>query len=345
MGEVTIGGRTFSLEDKLLKKINILMKRVTVEHPKQDSFLAIDSKTGGGKTNTSLIISGLVSKELSRKINLFFTTKSALTFAKATEKQLIILDEPSLDMMARDWASDLAKNFLRLLNTMRRKRHFFIVNLANFWIFPEALVVDRLNGLIHMNPKQLGRAVWVRPNRLESLWNDYKKRHERNFNKYKSFRMYFPRFIDNGGFEALDISVEGHEHATYDQYEDLKDLATESIDKKPNKDKNLMKLLQLRLKIARVDWRGLGLNKSIIASKLGIDPKRLQEWIKIDLNNPNIDGIDEVFVGKTDFEESGGSKFNISRDNLEEIQSEPEEDEDLDDNSDEKPDENDDDKL
>lgn len=289
MVEVIIGGKTFNPEDRLIKKLDLLCDRVTKEHPKQDSTIGIDSKTGGGKTNASILYAGYVKQKTGRPINLFFTTESALRFAQSTEQQLIILDEPSLDLLARDWASGLSKDFLRLLNTMRRKRHFFIINFANFWLFPEHLVVDRLNGLVHMDPKQLGRGVWIRQNKLEKLWNDYKKLRQRNFNKYKSFRFWLPYIMEDGIFENLDITIEGKPHCTYEDYEELKDKSIQGINKDKKKNNaELKKLLDLRHRIAHANWSKYGITQEQLGQLLNFSTVRFREWRNIDMDRHDL---------------------------------------------------------
>lgn len=329
--EITLGTRKLMLELPAARKIEILSERVIKEHPKQDSFIAIDGKTGSGKTNTSLVLAGYAAQLTGRKIHLFFTSASTLRFAQRTEKQLIILDEPSLDLLARDWQANNARDFLRLLNTMRRKRHFFIVNLANFWHFPEHLVVDRLNGLIHMdhNPQSLGRCVWIRQNKIESLWNDYKKLHKRNFYKYKSFRFYTPYIMEDGTLEQLDIFVEEKPHATYNDYERLKDNSIRDINNPSVKngkiDKNLKKLLELRKKIGGLDFKKLGITHSLLAQTLGIQRRTLLEWRNCDVNDPKSTISEPPAKENEVFEEISEPNNNNSRQE-EEIDDDPEED-------------------
>lgn len=293
--EVTIGTRTFMLEEPLYRKIELLSQRVTAEHPKQDSFIAIDGRTGSGKTNASLVCAGIAQKLTGRTPHLFFSSGTTLEYAQKTEKQLIILDEPSLDLLARDWQANNAKDFLRLLNTMRRKRHYFVVNLANFWHFPEHLVVDRLNGLMHMDhrPGNLGRGVWIRSNKIERLWNDYKKLHKRNFFNLKSFRFYVPYIMEDGTLEEMDIYVEEKAHATYNDYESLKDRAIASINQgKDKSNPHKVKLNELRYKLGTLDFEKLkkgGVTKQIFASMIGVDSVRLREWRLLDKNEPKND--------------------------------------------------------
>jgi len=233
-------------------------------------------------------------------------------------------------MMARDWASKTAKDFLRLSNTMRRKRHFFIINLVNFWHFPQDLIVDRLNGLLHMVLKDNGtpgKALYIRQKKLESLWNDYKKLNKRRFFHYKSFRIDFPYIMEDGTFEKLDITIEGKPHCTYNDYEMLKDAAIRRINTTSELPKDTKKLLDLRLRLGRVDWKSLGINAEIIAAKLGIASARLREWRKIDLNNPNLIENEPNSLEKIDFEAQNDNNLNNSGDNIKNFSADEEEDE------------------
>lgn len=343
--EVKLGDKVFMLEQKMYKKVMLLCKRVMQDHPKQDSTLGINGRTGTGKTNLAVIIAGLASQQTGRTINLFFSSAATLEFAQRTENQLIILDEPSLDMLARDWASQTAKNFLRLTNTMRRKRHFFIINLVNFWHFPQDLVVDRLNGLCHMYLKSNGspgKFLYIRQKKLESLWNDYKKLNKRRFFHYKSFRGDIPYVMEDGTFEKLNISVDNKPNATYNDYEMLKDKAIASINKQDvKKDKTMIKLLTLRQKIGKADFSKLGLTKVQMAHLLGITVNDFAKWSRIDLDNPEIEENEQIeanSLGKEGFGAPPPSPFIISRDKEEEIIQDDIEEED-------KPDENDEDEL
>lgn len=307
--DITLGNRTFAFEDRGIMKLDLLCDRVTKEHPKQDSSIGIDGKTGSGKTDLAVVIAGYVKQKTGRDIHLFFTTQSTLRFAQRTERQLIILDEPSLDFLSKDWATTGAKDFFRLLNTMRRKRHFFIVNFANFWNFPQQLVIDRLNGLFHLYLKangMPGKFLYIRQKNLEDLWNDYKKLNKRNFFKYKSFRGDFPYILEDGTFELLDITVEDTPHATYQDYEQLKDDSIKSIGVEAKKSKKFLKieleLRELKRRIATIDIKNIK-TKQELAFAIGIAPRNVQMWAKNPVYTPN-------FLEKEAFEEDDDANIN-----------------------------------
>lgn len=224
----------YAIEDKLAKKINVFIDRCTRKNQKQNAYLANHGKTGEGKTNTSVVEAHYFRKQTGWPIHLFFNLEPMIDFAKSTENMIIIHDEPALDSLSTDQMTSLNKNFLRLVNTARKKRHFTIINITKFWRFPQDLVVDTCLGMVHMYTKKKapGRFLYIRQKKLEWLWNDYQKYHQRNFAKYKSFGGWMPNIMEKY-FHLMDVTIHGPtevcEHATYDDYERIKDDAIKSI--------------------------------------------------------------------------------------------------------------------
>ena len=93
--------------DKALKyKMDLMIKRVTQPNPKKDCLLLVEGGEGEGKTNLSLQLAYYVKSQTGRELsnkNIFFRAEALLDFAKSTEEQIIIYDEPSLDMLSSEW--------------------------------------------------------------------------------------------------------------------------------------------------------------------------------------------------------------------------------------------------
>lgn len=283
-----INGIEFAFEKRLYKKLQIMCDRIIKKHPTLDACLANDGYEGDGKTNSSLveaIIAQAMIKDTS--IHLFFKTSSCIDFAKKTERKIIILDEPSFESLSTDSTTKLNKDFLRLTSTMRKKRHFFIINFAKFWKFPEFLIVDRALGMVHMDSrhgKDPGRFKYIRKRALEKLWNAKKKQNKRIYNKLKSFGGRMPYLMEEI-FENFNIQVENTKNATIDDYDKEKDLAIESIGEKKNltktEIKNNDKIAELKQKVASI-WRHKQFNmtQEQLALALEINSRRLREWEK-----------------------------------------------------------------
>lgn len=313
-----IKGVKFAIEDKLVHKLDMMIERVMKPHPTLDSCIENSGLEGEGKTNVSIIEAAYIQMKTGRTINMFIRTSTAAKFMQENNQGLVILDEPSFETLSMDFASAQSKDLLRLTSTMRVRRHFLIVNFAKFWKFPEFLVVDRALGMVHLhskNGKEPGRFIYVKKKNLENLWNDYFKKRQRNFGKYRSFGGGFSYKMEEL-FPVLDITVEGKPHATFQDYQEAKDKAISAIgNKKLKKDKNFMKLLELRSKISKIK----DMPRERLAFLLGINSGRLREWDKIDLENPEEDSEEPVkaeikpeSLGKVGFELSSSSSSIIT---------------------------------
>ena len=267
----------YGLEDKLVKKLDAMIKRCTQDNPKKDAVLINEGSEGEGKSSSSWAEAYYVKHQTNREVHLFFRLEPMIEFAKSTENKIIIWDEPSLDALSTDALTKLSKDMTRLLMTVRKKRHFFIFNLTKFWKFPEYLVVDRCLGLIHMYSRkevEPGRFVYIKKRRLEELWKDYHSGKKRNYKKYKSFFGSFPMMEKY--FDKMDFFVNGIPHATLAIYEQEKDKSINSIGVKDKEDKNLNDIRLLKGKIGRLEYPIKSQRE--LATKLGLNPSTLVNW-------------------------------------------------------------------
>lgn len=226
----------YDMEKKLVKKLDLMIDRCK----KKDVLLILEGSEGEGKTNASEAVAYYIRYKTGRTINMFFRLEGMIEFAKSTENQLIIWDEPALDSLSTDWYRARSKDLIRLLMVCRKKNHFFIFNFVKFFKFSEYIVVDRAHGFMHMytrNNGQQGRFVYIRQNNLERLYNLYRTKKKRGYGICKSFGGWIP-FIEKH-FTHMDLTIEGKPHCTIKDYEALKDNGIESIgngkDNKPTR--------------------------------------------------------------------------------------------------------------
>ncbi len=275
--KIIIDGEEFVLEKQLVRKLDRVVKGITQENPKEDAVFINEGKEGKGKSNSAIVEALYVKIKTRRQVHLFFRLEKLIEFAKSTSKKIIIWDEPSLDSLSTEQVSKLNRNMLRLFMTVRKKRHFFIINYTKFWKFPEYIIVDRSNGMVHMREDQIGRFLYIRKKRLEFLWNEYRTKHRRSYRKAMSFGGRMPLILGEL-FDKLKFHVNDISNATYKDYEKFKDEAIESIGKRTGKlDKNTIKLDQLRKKISEIK----GISQVELAQQLGMSTSRLREWKKI----------------------------------------------------------------
>ena len=275
--KIIIEGESYPIEKQLIKKLDRVIRGITQENPKEDAVFINEGKEGKGKSNSALVEAAYVKIKTKRSIHLFFRLENLIRFAQSTKEKIIIWDEPALDSLSTEQVSKLNRNMLRLFMTVRKKRHFFIINYTKFWKFPEYIIVDRSNGMIHMREDQVGRFMYIRKRKLEFLWNEYRTKHRRSYRKAMSFGGRMP-FILEKHFDKLGITVNDIPNATYEDYDKSKDEAIESIGKREKKfDKNSVKLNELRRKISQVK----GITQVALAHELGTSSSRLREWKKI----------------------------------------------------------------
>lgn len=283
---LNINGLDFAFEKRLYKKLRVMCRRIT--HKNLDAFLINEGYEGDGKTNSSLVEAIIVQQLLAEKfhsdIHVFFKISSAIEFVKRTKNKIIILDEPALELLSVDSQTTTNKDFFRLTSLIRKRGHFFILNFTKFWKFPEFIVVDRALGMVRMNTKNgkhPGRFIYIRRKKLSILWNEKKKHNKKIYQKVKSFGGVMP-YLMVQIFSNFVIHVEGKAHCSYDEYDNIKDEAIESI----GEEKVSKKELFMREKIEKFQWgvanlwkRFPTLTQADVAAHFGISSARLREWI------------------------------------------------------------------
>jgi hypothetical protein len=270
---VRITDKKIPLNASLVQKFDLLIYRIMRKKPKQDAVITIEGAEGSGKTTMSILLAYYVhyitGKPFSDK-NVFSETREAIDFAQSTEGQIIIFDEPALDVLSAEWWKEVQKDLIKLLMLSRKKRHFIIFNITKFYKFPEYLVVDRASCMLHIYEYQYQNQnrpnfSYIGKNFLENLYNDFRRRRERNYKKFSLFTDHFPDVLD----PAMEYNV--LDHFNVDEYEKKKDKAILSIGKKmKNPDKELKgKLGGLKFPIK---------NQIEFAKLLHTTPKTLRNW-------------------------------------------------------------------
>ena len=260
----------FYMDDMLKKKIDLMIKRVEQPNPKKDVLLLVEGAEGEGKTNMSLQIAYYVKYNTNREFtnkHVFFRATDLLTHAQKTEKQILIYDEPALDMLSNEWWKEEQINLIKLLMTARKKRHFLILNITKFYKFNEYVVVDRSIGLIHVYSRReivAGRFVYIKKRAIEWLYNSYRSSKRRDYKKFTSFRGSFPDFPKG----IIDLN----------EYEKRKDQAIQTIGTKKDSKKD-QELKNLKIKIGKVKCPIQ--TKDQLAEMLELSSRTLIRWAKL----------------------------------------------------------------
>lgn len=221
----------YPLENTLVKKLDVMLKRCTQKNPKRDAVLLIEGAEGEGKTSYSIAIGYYARWKTGRSFsheNVFFDLNKMIEFLKNSEGQIAIWDEPAAQAMSTDWAKSVVKDLKRLLIMARKKRHFIMINMAYFSEFSPYIVWQRPLGMIHVysrNELHAGRFVYVKKRNLELLYNDWRTKKRRNYKKWcsKAIRGTFPDVL-NPDYKHNVLS-----EFDVDAYEAQKDAAISNI--------------------------------------------------------------------------------------------------------------------
>jgi hypothetical protein len=269
----------YGLENRLIEKVDLIIERVSQEHPKKDALIIIEGGEGEGKTNTSVALGYYLKSKTKRDTHLFFKLEPLIQFAQSTEKKIIIWDEPALDALSTDWYKKVNLDLIRLLMTARKKRHIFIFNFTKFYKFSEYIVVDRCLALIHMYSRreiESGRFVYIRRKNLEALYLGYRMSKKRLYKKYTSFHGSFPEVLEKY-FDKMGIYI-NDKVATYDDYEKEKDKSILSIGKeetkKESEDRKEVHELKYKISLIKCPIK----TREELANKLGIVARTLEKW-------------------------------------------------------------------
>ncbi len=274
----------YPLDDRLLKKIDIMISRCVQKNPKRDAVLLFEGAEGEGKTTFSVAVGYYIKLKTGREFNhknMFFDLGKMIKFAQETEEQIIVWDEPALQALSKDVLTTIVKDLERLLMMARKKRHFIMINMAYFNKFNEYIVWQRPLGMVHVYSRKeihAGRYVYIKKRALEQLWYAWRSRRKREYRKYcsKSIRGTFPDVMNpnykNNVLSDFDLNY----------YEKMKDEAIMMIGNKEEKKDifNNLKwaLAQLAYELKKVSGRTM----KEIAETIKINDRNIRNWIHLE---------------------------------------------------------------
>jgi hypothetical protein len=266
-----------------IEKLDLMIERVMQNNPKADAVFENEGGEGLGKTSYSAAqgyyIAWKTGKSFSEK-NVFLDVKKAIDFAKSTEKQIIIFDEPAKGVLKIQWRNRLQQNLIELLMLSRKKRHFMIFNFVKFHKFNEYIVVDRCLGMAHLYERRDRKGyafAYIPRDSLEDLYNDAIKKHQRNYFRYCIFTGEFPDVLNpERSYNILD-------KFNLEAYEKEKDRVIASIGEKetPLVSPDRIELLKLKKAIGQV--RCPVRTQQDLAQKMDLAAGTLYVWGKINI--------------------------------------------------------------
>lgn len=255
----------------LKKKLRLIAERCTNNTSKLDALLLNDGNEGYGKTTLSVLEAAYLAFLTGRSFsveNIFFDVDKLIDFAKSTKEQIIIWDEAALGGLSTEWWNKSQRNLIKLLMTIRKKRHIFIFNIPKFYKLSPYITQDRAIGLVHVyaqNETRLGCFAYYNKRSLEYLDEQYRRTKKKLYKMAYSFRGTFPN--------ALPKLINEK------RYDEMKDEAIESIGSSKT-DRHAKKLQILQVKIADLVKKGYFTQKEV-CKNLGVAPRTLRSWSQL----------------------------------------------------------------
>jgi hypothetical protein len=278
MVTVYLTDKKIPFNKEFIEKLDLMIERITQKNPKLDAVFQNEGGEGLGKTTYSVAQGYYIAWKTKRSFserNVFTDVKKAVDFAKTTESQIIIFDEPAKAVLKTKWRGILQQNLIELLMLSRKKRHFIIFNFVKFYKFNEYIVVDRCLGMAHLYERKDRKGyafAYIPRGYLEDLYNDAIKKHQRNYFKYSIFTGEFPDVLNpEKEYNILDK----FDFNAYDKEKDRVIRSIGTIDSvTTNKDR--LELLKLKNKVGKLKCPIK--TKEELAEKMGITTVTLWSW-------------------------------------------------------------------
>jgi len=284
MSYIKVTDKEYSMDRFLKSYLDKMVNRSTKQ--KFDNLLVIDGEEGTGKSTFAIQTAYYYAYQTGRKFdhnNVFFNVENMMEFATQNDKQVIVWDEAALGGLSDEHHSKVQRNLIKMVMVARKKQHFFVFNIPKFFKLREYLIVDRSICLIHTyarNHTQLGYFQYFTKGKKEKLYYQFKSNKTRQYWKYYAFAGCFPNVLG-------DLINE-------EEYEKNKDQVIMAMcqDEGSSREKNITNRHKfLKQKIGRL-YKEKYFNKEFLASKLGVQYKKICEWAKI--GAPSVDRLGDV---------------------------------------------------
>lgn len=273
-----------SIPQLLHQKLELMWERSNKY--KNDNLIIIDGDTGTGKSNLATLISADFSNLSGRTYdvsNVFFDSNQMVKFALNTQEQIIHYDESLFSAMASDWQTQEQKKLIKMLWLCRKKKHFFVFCLPDFFSLRDKIAVEKSVALVRTylsNGLEPGSFAYYTKDQKSLLFSLWKKKGQKGYRKYYAFNATFSPVL--------------HKIIDEEAYERKKDMAIMSLDKeeKPKESKEAKELARLKQKIYESSFK-FNLNQEAVAEHFGTTARTVRKW-KIPSENDQISKENEV---------------------------------------------------
>jgi DNA-binding transcriptional regulator YiaG len=263
-------GHLLYIHDKLAKVIQIFAKKRKLNN---DNLLIISGNTGTGKSNLASLCCAYYSYLTGIKYNngrVFFKSPDFIEDAITSYDKIFHYDESLFSAMAQDWQSKEQKELIKMLLLCRKKRHFYVFCIPDFFKLKDTIKEEKCDGLIwtRLFKNRPGFFEYYRKKKRDAMISYYQRNKQKAWFKFRSFKGTFaknlPRILDEK------------------KYDKDKDKAIASLlDKKKSKKliETESKLLNLQKQIAELPSK-INMTQKDFAKIIGTTPKTLIEWKK-----------------------------------------------------------------
>ena len=181
-----------------------------VQSRKQDILILMNGNEGSGKTNASIAlayrIADLTGREFGNE-NVFFNIDKMMEYAGNTKEKVIIWDEAALGGLASSWSAPSQRKLKAMLMVCRKLRHVFLFNIPRFYRLNRDLI-ERAYCMFNIyedKEEKPGNFMFYGRQKLEYLYQDWKKKGRANYWMYKKVHGHFawvlPKLIDEEAYE------------------------------------------------------------------------------------------------------------------------------------------------
>jgi len=268
-------GHKLYIHDKLAKVIQIFAKKRKMNN---DNLLIISGNTGTGKSNLAALCCAYysyltgITYDNSR---VFFKSEEFIKDAITSYDRIFHYDESLFSAMAMDWQTKEQKELIKMLLLCRKKRHFYVFCIPDYFKLKDTIKEEKCDGLIwtRLFKNKPGFFEYYRKKKRVALLNYYGRNKKKAWFKFRSFKGTFaknlPRILDE------------------ERYDADKDKAIASLLDKPKNDKlskTELKLLKLQKQMGCLPTK-LNIKQKDLAKVIGTTPKTLIQWRDYDKVN------------------------------------------------------------
>lgn len=201
--EIYIANKTYKILVNIVDRINKY---------NNDALLIVCGDTGTGKSNITSEVCACVSYLTGRKYNVdnvYFKSDEMMKKASETENQIFHYDEALFASLAQDWQKKAVKDLIATLLLSRKKKHFYIFCIPDFFKLKDTIAVDKSAGLIRtylIDKVRPGKYVYYKKKKLDDMYEYWQKKKIKGYKTFYSFHGDFKGrladIIDEAAYEA-----------------------------------------------------------------------------------------------------------------------------------------------